>query len=322
MDKTTLTFNVADNVHTEKVHFKNRFSIELTGDMYIPKDIGGDSRLPAIAVCGPFGAVKEQASGYWANRLAAEGFITLAFDPSFTGESGGEPRFVSSPDINTEDFSAAVDYLMSRDDVDSGNIGITGICGWGGIALNAAAADTRIKAIMPVTMYDMHRVTANGYFDADDSAAARDSMRQRLNAQRNADFASGEYMLAGGLPDERPAEPQFLADYWDYYKTERGYAANSLNSNGGWNTTSAISWLNTPLLAYAGEITAPVMILHGENAHSRYFGEDAFKLLKGDNKQLTIVPGATHCDLYDGGPRHDMIPWDTVIAFFNTNLQN
>ncbi|RXE72414.1 alpha/beta hydrolase [Muribaculaceae bacterium Isolate-002 (NCI)] len=322
MDKTTLTFNVADNVRTEKVHFKNRFGIELTGDMYIPKDIGGDSRLPAIAVCGPFGAVKEQASGYWANRLAAEGFITLAFDPSFTGESGGEPRFVSSPDINTEDFSAAVDYLMSRDDVDSGNIGITGICGWGGIALNAAAADTRIKAIMPVTMYDMHRVTANGYFDADDSAAARDSMRQRLNAQRNADFASGEYMLAGGLPDERPAEPQFLADYWDYYKTERGYAANSLNSNGGWNTTSAISWLNTPLLAYAGEITAPVMILHGENAHSRYFGEDAFKLLKGDNKQLTIVPGATHCDLYDGGPRHDMIPWDTVIAFFNTNLQN
>lgn len=233
MDKTTLTFNVADNVRTEKVHFKNRFGIELTGDMYIPKDIGGDSRLPAIAVCGPFGAVKEQASGYWANRLAAEGFITLAFDPSFTGESGGEPRFVSSPDINTEDFSAAVDYLMSRDDVDSGNIGITGICGWGGIALNAAAADTRIKAIMPVTMYDMHRVTANGYFDADDSAAARDSMRQRLNAQRNADFASGEYMLAGGLPDERPAEPQFLADYWDYYKTERGYAANSLNSNGG-----------------------------------------------------------------------------------------
>lgn len=316
MDTPVLTFKIADNVRTEKVHFKNRFGIELTGDMYLPVNSSNGEKMPAIAVCGPFGAVKEQASGYWANRLASEGYITLAFDPSFTGESGGEPRYVSSPDINTEDFSAAVDYLSSRHDVDKERIGIIGICGWGGISLNAAAIDTRIKAIMPVTMYDMHRVTANGYFDANDSAEARRELKQQLNAQRDDDFAGGEYRLAGGLPDQRPAEPQFFADYWDYYKTDRGYARNSLNSNNGWNATSALSWLNTPILAYAGEITAPVMILHGEKAHSRYFGEDAFKLLKGDNKQLVIVPGASHCDLYDGGRRHDMIPWDTVSAFF------
>lgn len=316
MDTPALTFKIADNVRTEKMHFKNRFGIELTGDMYLPDNLADGEKRAAIAVCGPFGAVKEQASGYWANRLASEGYITLAFDPSFTGESGGEPRYVSSPDINTEDFSAAVDYLVSRPDVDKERIGIVGICGWGGISLNAAAIDTRIKAIMPVTMYDMHRVTANGYFDANDSAEARRELKQQLNAQRDDDFAGGEYRLAGGLPDQRPAEPQFFADYWDYYKTDRGYARNSLNSNNGWNATSALSWLNTPILAYAGEITAPVMILHGEKAHSRYFGEDAFKLLKGDNKQLVIVPGASHCDLYDGGRRHDMIPWDTVSAFF------
>lgn len=316
MDTPALTFKIADNVRTEKVHFKNRFGIELTGDMYLPDNLADGEKRAAIAVCGPFGAVKEQASGYWANRLASEGYITLAFDPSFTGESGGEPRYVSSPDINTEDFSAAVDYLSSRHDVDKERIGIIGICGWGGISLNAAAIDTRIKAVMPVTMYDMHRVTANGYFDANDSAEARRELKQQLNAQRDDDFAGGEYRLAGGLPDQRPAEPQFFADYWDYYKTDRGYAKNSLNSNNGWNATSALSWLNTPILAYAGEITAPVMILHGEKAHSRYFGEDAFKLLKGDNKQLVIVPGASHCDLYDGGRRHDMIPWETVSAFF------
>lgn len=316
MDTPVLTFKIADNVRTEKVHFKNRFGIELTGDMYLPVNSSNGEKMPAIAVCGPFGAVKEQASGYWANRLASEGYITLAFDPSFTGESGGEPRYVSSPDINTEDFSAAVDYLVSRPDVDKERIGIVGICGWGGISLNAAAIDTRIKAVMPVTMYDMHRITANGYFDANDSAEARRELKQQLNAQRDDDFAGGEYRLAGGLPDQRPAEPQFFADYWDYYKTDRGYARNSLNSNNGWNATSALSWLNTPILAYVGEITAPVMILHGKKAHSRYFGEDAFKLLKGDNKQLVIVPGASHCDLYDGGRRHDMIPWDTVSAFF------
>ena len=316
MDTPVLTFKIADNVRTEKVHFKNRFGIELTGDMYLPVNSSNGEKMPAIAVCGPFGAVKEQASGYWANRLASEGYITLAFDPSFTGESGGEPRYVSSPDINTEDFSAAVDYLVSRPDVDKERIGIVGICGWGGISLNAAAIDTRIKAVMPVTMYDMHRITANGYFDANDSAEARRELKQQLNAQRDDDFAGGEYRLAGGLPDQRPAEPQFFADYWDYYKTDRGYARNSLNSNNGWNATSALSWLNTSLLAYVGEITAPVMILHGKKAHSRYFGEDAFKLLKGDNKQLVIVPGASHCDLYDGGRRHDMIPWDTVSAFF------
>ena len=316
MDTPVLTFKIADNVRTEKVHFKNRFGIELTGDMYLPVNSSNGEKMPAIAVCGPFGAVKEQASGYWANRLASEGYITLAFDPSFTGESGGEPRYLSSPDINTEDFSAAVDYLVSRPDVDKERIGIVGICGWGGISLNAAAIDTRIKAVMPVTMYDMHRITANGYFDANDSAEARRELKQQLNAQRDDDFAGGEYRLAGGLPDQRPAEPQFFADYWDYYKTDRGYARNSLNSNNGWNATSALSWLNTPILAYVGEITAPVMILHGKKAHSRYFGEDAFKLLKGDNKQLVIVPGASHCDLYDGGRRHDMIPWDTVSAFF------
>lgn len=320
MDKQALTFKLADNVRTEKVHFKNRFGIELTGDMYMPVNHTSGDKLPAIAVCGPFGAVKEQASGYWANHLASKGFITMAFDPSFTGESSGEPRYVSSPDINTEDFSAAVDYLMSRQDVDNGNIGICGICGWGGIALNAAAIDTRIKATMPVTMYDMHRVTANGYFDSADSAEARNELRHKLNAQRNSDFAAGDYQLAGGLPANRPSEPQFFSDYWDYYKTDRGYAANSLNSNGGWNTTSALSWLNTPILAYAGEITSPVLILHGEKAHSRYFGEGAFKLLKGDNKQLVIVPGASHCDLYDGGPQHNMIPWETVTTFFTNHL--
>lgn len=321
MGTDVLTFKVADNVRTEKVHFKNRFGIELTGDMYIPADKDNRKSLPAIAVCGPFGAVKEQASGYWANKLASDGFITLAFDPSFTGESGGEPRYVSSPDINTEDFSAAVDYLISRPDVDKDRIGIVGICGWGGISLNAAASDTRIKAVMPVTMYDMHRVTANGYFDSNNSADARIAMRRQLNEQRNDDFASEEFKLAGGLPDERPDGPQFFADYWDYYKTDRGYAVRSLNSNNGWNVTSALSWLNTPILAYAGEITAPVLMLHGEKAHSRYFGEDAFKLLKGDNKRLVIVPDASHCDLYDGGPEHNKIPWETVISFFTENLK-
>ncbi len=323
MEQLKLTFTPAENVRREKVHFKNRFGIELTGDMYIPTSLKAGERTHAVAVCGPFGAVKEQASGYWANHLASQGFVTMAFDPSFTGESSGGPRYVSSPDINTEDFSAAVDYLMTRDDVDPTRIGIVGICGWGGIALNAAASDTRIKATMPVTMYDMHRVNANGYFDAEDSEEARKSKREAMNAQRIKDFTSGKYALAGGLPDDRPGDdaPQFFRDYWDYYKTDRGYSVNSLNSNGGWNTTSALSWINTPILAYAGEIESPVMIMHGEKAHSRYFGEDAFKLLKGDNKQLVIVPDATHCDLYDGGADHNMIPWDTVISFLDKNLK-
>ena len=323
MEQLKLTFTPAENVRREKVHFKNRFGIELTGDMYIPTSLKAGERTHAVAVCGPFGAVKEQASGYWANHLASQGFVTMAFDPSFTGESSGEPRYVSSPDINTEDFSAAVDYLMTRDDVDPTRIGIVGICGWGGIALNAAASDTRIKATMPVTMYDMHRVNANGYFDAEDSEEARKSKREAMNAQRIKDFTSGKYALAGGLPDDRPGDdaPQFFRDYWDYYKTDRGYSVNSLNSNGGWNTTSALSWINTPILAYAGEIESPVMIMHGEKAHSRYFGEDSFKLLKGDNKQLVIVPDATHCDLYDGGADHNMIPWDTVISFLDKNLK-
>lgn len=314
------TFNLADGVVRQKAHFKNRFGIELTGDLYMPASIQPGQKLPAIAVSGPYGAVKEQSSGLYANELASKGYITIAFDPSFTGESGGEPRYVSSPDINTEDFSAAVDYLSSLPEVDKDRIGIVGICGWGGIALNAAASDPRIKATVPVTMYDMHRVNANGYFDSEDSASARCAKRLALAQQRDADFSSGKYKLACGLPEERPTEPQFLVDYWDYYKTQRGYAPRSLNSNGGWNVTNSISWINTPILAYAGEIETPVMIVHGENAHSRYFGEDAFAMLKGENKRLLIVPGANHTDLYDGGPAHNMIPWTEIEAFLASSL--
>lgn len=315
------TFVLAHGVTREQVHFKNRFGIELAADLYLPKDLEEEALRPAIAVCGPFGAVKEQCSGLYANELASKGFITVAFDPSFTGESGGEPRYVSSPDINTEDFSAAVDYLISRQDVDNDRIGIAGICGWGGIALNAAASDTRIKATVPVTMYDMHRVSANGYFDAEDSADARHAKRISLNEQRNSDFQSGECRLAGGVVDPLPEDaPQFVKDYYNYYKTPRGYAKNSLNSNNGWNVTSALSWINTPILAYADEILTPVLIIHGEKAHSRYFGKAAFSKLKGDNKRFLEVPGASHTDLYDGGPEHNKIPWDEINEFFNENL--
>lgn len=322
METLALTFSLADNVRTEKVHFRNRFGIELTGDLYLPKELKGGERYAAIAVSGPFGAVKEQSSGLYANRLASQGFITLAFDPSFTGESGGEPRYVSSPDINTEDFSAAVDYLISRREVDKGKIGIVGICGWGGIALNAAANDTRIKATMPVTMYDMHRVNANGYFDSADTPETRRQMRVALNEQRNEDFATGEHKLAGGVVDPLPDDaPQFVKDYYAYYKTSRGYAKNSLNSNKGWNVTSSLSWINTPILAYAGEIETPVLIVHGEKAHSLYFSKTAFGLLKGDNKRLLVVSGASHTDLYDGGPEHDKIPWEEINTFFKENLK-
>ena len=298
----------------EKVVFVNRYGITLAADLYVPKNASG--KLPAIAVSGPFGAVKEQASGLYAQTLAERGFLTIAFDPSFTGESGGMPRYVASPDINTEDFSAAVDYLLSRDDVDPERVGILGICGWGGMAVNAAAADTRIKATVASTMYDMSRVNARGYFDKTDENA-RYALRQTLNAQRTADYRAGRYTLAGGLPDARPTDaPQFVVDYWDYYKTERGYHKRSLNSNGGWNTTSSISFINIPILTYAEEIRSAVLLVHGEKAHSRYFSEDLFKRLKGENKELLIVEGANHTDLYD-----KKVPFDKIEAFFKTYLK-
>jgi len=310
------TFELSDSVTRQKVTFKNRFGIELTGDLYIPKNQSGKSA--AIAISGPFGAVKEQSSGLYANQMAERGFITLAFDPSYTGESGGEPRYVASPDINTEDFSAAVDFLSTLDHVDPERIGIIGICGWGGMAINTAAIDTRIKATVASTMYDMSRVNANGYFDAMD-ADARYELREKLNAQRTEDFKNGTYALAGGVVDPLPDDaPQFLKDYYAYYKTQRGYHGRSLNSNGGWNVTSSLSFINTPQLAYAGEIRNPVLIIHGEKAHSRYFGEDAFKKLTGDNKELMIIPGASHTDLYD---QLDIIPFDKLESFFSENLR-
>lgn len=310
-------FPESGKVDHRKVSFRNRYGITLAADLYVPRKAAG--KLPAIAVSGPFGAVKEQSSGLYAQTMAERGFLAIAFDPSYTGESGGEPRYVASPDINTEDFSAAVDYLSTRDDVDPERIGIIGICGWGGMALNAAAIDTRIKAAVTSTMYDMSRVNANGYFDAMD-AGARHELRQRLNAQRTADAKNGSYALAGGVPDALPADaPGFIKDYYDYYKTERGYHKRSLNSNGGWNVTSALSFMNMPLLAYSGEIRSAVLMIHGEKAHSRYFSEDAFKKLKGDNKELMIIPGASHVDLYDN--QAGVIPFDKIEQFFQEHLK-
>ncbi|OUP10708.1 alpha/beta hydrolase [Mediterranea sp. An20] len=310
-------FPQSNRVNHTKVTFHNRYGITLAADLYIPKDITGP--LPAIAVSGPFGAVKEQASGLYAQTLAEHGFLTIAFDPSFTGESGGQPRYVASPDINTEDFCAAVDYLSTRTDVDPERIGILGICGWGGMAVNAAAIDTRIKATVACTMYDMSRVTANGYFDAANNADARQSLRQQLNAQRTKDYAEGTYALAGGVADTLPADaPQFVKDYHAYYKTPRGYHPRSLNSNGGWNVTSSLSFLNMPLLSYASEIRSAVMLIHGEKAHSRYFSEDVYKQLKGDNKELLIVAGANHTDLYDN---LEKIPFDRIAHFFRSHLK-
>lgn len=310
------TFAPSDRVTVERVHFRTRFGTTLAGDLYKPKEASG--KLPALAVCGPFGAVKEQASGLYAQTMAERGFIAVAFDPSFTGESSGEPRYMASPDINTEDFSAVVDYLVLRDDVDADRVGIIGICGWGGLALNAAAIDTRIKASVSSTMYDMSRVTANGYFDAMD-ADARYELRRQLNAQRTEDARTGSHALAGGVVDPLPEDaPQFVRDYYDYYKTPRGYHPRSLNSNGGWARTSALSFLNTKLLSYSDEIRSAVLMIHGEKAHSRYFSEDAFKRLKGDNKQLVIIPGASHVDLYD---RMDIIPFDRIEAFFRKYLK-
>lgn len=310
-------FAKSEQVGISKVTFKNRYGITLTGDLYTPKNKTAE-KLPAIAVSGPFGAVKEQASGLYAQTMAERGFITLAFDPSYTGESGGEPRNVASPDINTEDFSAAVDYLSSRPDVDPEKIGIIGICGFGGFALNAAANDPRIKATVTATMYDMSRVNANGYFDAMDENA-RYELRKQLNAQRTEDFKNGTYAKAPGLPEKLTGEePQFVKDYYGYYKTPRGFHKRSINSNGNWNLTSALSFINMPILNYSSEIRNAVLMIHGENAHSRYFSEDAYKKLKGDNKELLIIPGANHVDLYD---QKDKIPFDKIETFFKTNLK-
>jgi fermentation-respiration switch protein FrsA (DUF1100 family) len=315
------TFPKSEKVNHRKVTFHNRYGITLAADLYAPKNAEG--KLAAIAVCGPFGAVKEQASGLYAQTMAERGFLTIAFDPSYTGESGGSPRYVASPDINTEDFQAAVDFLSVQDNVDPDKIGIIGICGWGGMALNAAAIDTRIKATVSSTMYDMTRVNANGYFDAEDSEEARHAKKVSLNAQRIEDYKNGSYALAGGVVDPVPEDaPFFVKDYYDYYKTARGYHPRSLNSNGGWNVTGCMSFMNQPILKYSNEIRSAVLIIHGEKAHSCYFSRDAFvNMMNGnpcpDNKELLIIPDAVHTDLYD---QVDIIPFDKVTAFFRKYL--
>ena len=310
------TFPQSDQVDHCKVTFHNRFGITLAADLYKPK--GAQGQLAAIAVCGPFGAVKEQCSGLYAQKMAERGFLTIAFDPSYCGESGGEPRYMASPDINTEDFQAAVDYLVCRDDVDAERVGIIGICGWGGIALNAAAADTRIKATVSSTMYDMSRIAGNGYFDADDSAEARNAARKAFSAQRTADAKSGTHVRGGGVVDPLPDDaPWFVKDYYAYYKTPRGYHARSLNSNDGWAITSNISWANARFLHYIDEIENAVMVMHGDAAHSYYMGKDAAAQLKGDNKVFLSIPGAVHTDLYDN---LDVIPFDTLQEFFEKHL--
>ena len=323
MEKLNLTqewdkvFPKCDKVDHKKVTFHNRYGITLAADMYTPKS--AESKLPAIAVSGPFGAVKEQSSGLYAQKMAELGFLTIAFDPSYTGESGGTPRYVASPDINTEDFCAAVDFLSVQENVDPERIGIIGICGWGGMAINAAAIDTRIKATAAMTMYDMTRVTANGYFDAEDSEQARFEKRKALNTQRTEDYKSGTYALAGGVVDPLPEDaPQFVKDYYAYYKTPRGYHSRSLNSNGGWNVTSSLSFLNMPILQYSNEIRSAVLLVHGEKSHSRYFSETAYSKLTGANKELLIIPGASHTDLYD---QMDIIPFKKLKAFFEEYLK-
>lgn len=331
-DTTTLTlteewdktFPKSERVNHRKVTFHNRYGITLAADLYEPKNAAG--RLAAIAVCGPFGAVKEQAAGLYAQTMAERGFLTLAFDPSFTGESGGEPRYMASPDINTEDFQAAVDFLSVQENVDPERIGVIGICGWGGMALNAAALDTRIKATVASTMYDMTRVNAKGYFDAEDSADARYEKKRALNAQRTADYRSGAYALAGGVVDPLPDDaPFFVKDYYDYYKTPRGYHPRSLNSNNGWNVIGCMSFLNQPILQYVNEIRSAVLVMHGEKAHSCYFSRDAYAAMVKDNpytdnKELLIIPDAVHTDLYDGGGK-DTIPFDKLETFFNEHLR-
>lgn len=311
------TFPKSEKVNHRKVTFHNRYGITLAAGLYEPKNAEG--KLPALAVSGPFGAVKEQSSGLYAQTMAEKGFLTIAFDPSFTGESGGSPRYVASPDINTEDFQAAVDFLSVQEQVDPEKIGIIGICGWGGMALNAAAIDTRIKATVAATMYDMTRVNAKGYFDAEDSEAARYEKRKALNAQRVIDYKNGSYQRAGGVVDPLPADaPFFVKDYHDYYKTSRGYHPRSLNSNDGWNVTSSLSFLNMPILQYSHEIRSAVLLVHGEKAHSCYFSKDAFEKLTGENKELLLIPGAVHTDLYD---QVDVILFDKMAAFFKENMR-
>ena len=307
-----------------KVTFINRYGITLAADMYVPKDVEG--KLPAIAVCGPFGAVKEQCSGLYAQTMAERGYLTLAFDPSFTGESGGNVRYMASPDINTEDFMAAVDFLSLCEKADPERIGIIGICGWGGMAVNTAALDTRIKATVASTMYDMTRVNANGYFDSEDSEEARYAKKAAMCAQRIADYKAGEYKPGGGVVDPLPEDaPYFVKDYYDYYKTERGYHPRSLNSNGGWNVIGCESFMNQPILKYSNEIRSAVLLIHGEKAHSCYFSRDAYaNMIKyskyADNKELYIIPGASHTDLYDGG-KTGAIPFDKLAAFFEEYLR-
>lgn len=318
------TFPKSDKVDHKKVTFHNRYGITLAADMYIPKNAEG--KLPAIAVSGPFGAVKEQCSGLYAQTLAERGFLTIAFDPSFTGESGGQPRYMASPDINTEDFQAAVDFLSVQDNVDADKLGICGICGWGGMAINAAAIDTRIKATVTATMYDMARVNANGYFDEGDNEEARYASKKSLNAQRTTDYANGEYTLGGGVADPVPDDaPFFVKDYHDYYKTERGYHERSLNSNGGWNVIGCMSFMNQPINTYSSEIRSAVLLIHGEKAHSCYFSKDAYAAMTkdskyADNKELMIIPDAVHTDLYDGGDKN-YIPFDKIEEFYREYLK-
>ena len=318
------TFPKSDMVEHSKITFVNRYGITLAADMYVPK--GAEGRLPAIAVSGPFGAVKEQCSGLYAQTLAERGFLAIAFDPSYTGESGGQPRCMASPDINTEDFMAAVDFLSLNEKVDADRIGILGICGWGGMAINAASLDTRIKATVASTMYDMTRVNAKGYFDSEDSEEKRYEAKKVLCAQRLEDYKNGEYKLAGGVVDPLPEDaPFFVKDYYDYYKTDRGYHPRSLNSNGGWNVVGCESFVNQPILQYSNEIRSAVMIMHGDKAHSFYFGKDAYEnMMNGnkypDNKELLVIEGAVHTDLYDGGS-NNAIPFDQIESFYREYLK-
>lgn len=310
------TFPKSDKVDHRKITFHNRYGIELAADLYKPKGIEG--KMPAIAVCGPFGAVKEQASGLYAQNMAERGFLTIAFDPSYSGESGGFPRNVASPDINTEDFNAAVDYLVTSDEVDPERVGIIGICGFGGMALNAASNDPRIKATVASTMYNMSRVNENGYFDAEDSKEARNKKRAAMCAQRTEDYRTGTYKRAGGVVDPLPEDaPFFVKDYWKYYKTPRGYHKRSVNSNDGWNVTSNLPFMNMPLDSFIQEIDNPVLVIHGDKAHSVYFSLDAYNQMKGDNKELMLIPGAVHTDLYDN---LDVIPFEKMKNFFEENL--
>ena len=316
------TFPKSDKVNHKKVTFHNRYGITLAADLYEPKEY--DGKLSAIAICGPFGAVKEQASGLYAQELAERGFLTIAFDPSFTGESGGTPRYMASPDINTEDFQAAVDFLSVQDNVDSNKIGILGICGWGGMALNTASIDTRVKATVTSTMYDMSRINAKGYFDNDDNEEARYNQKVTLNKERTDDYKTNTYKRAGGVVDPLPDDaPFFVKDYYDYYKTKRGYHKRSLNSNEGWNVIGTMSFMNQPILTYSNEIRSAVLMIHGEKAHSCYMSQDAYKNMTlnskyVDNKELMIIPNSVHTDLYD---RCDIIPFDKIEEFYKNNLK-